>query len=442
MKNKIIFKAVFILSLILIYTHISFASKYGNISIEENILPGALEISISSVKDLSILSLYSEDSTIVLDVENLTVKQSITHKVKKIPFIRSITVQKLSAEAGKVIISMNGSYSYNILPEVDGNELTVVLRGEFVEQAAFEQYELAEMHRRAGNGAAALEKYRTAIRLRNGDFPKAYFGIGLVRKQNEQNDLAIISFNNSLNNNELNNDAHLHLAELYGRMERFELQELHFSLSQRRPIDPTDLKWIDILRNRLSGLNIKWETVRVILLAIVLLSPLMMLVIIFWRSKNKNKVIQVTDRFKKELEKQLQSNIATKTVKNAQFNRKSEAPAKELSDKYIDDYTDIDIHLKSMSHKQNSHEIIKTIRALSTDNNSAKSIAQKLMISQSEVEIIQGMNETSYDSILKGITSLERLPNSNLSSRELAKELHRDEEGLMLAILADEKGNG
>ena len=444
MKNKLIYKATFILNLILIYSQITLASRYNNISIEENILPGAFEISISSDKNLNILSLFSEDSSIVLDVENLSVRRSITHKFKKIPFIRSITIQNLSAEIGKVTISMNGPFSFDILPEVDGDKLTVVLSGEFVDYAAFEKYEVAEKHRRAGNSAAALENYRTAIRLRNGDYPKAYFGIGQVRKQNNQYDLAIISFSNSLQDSELKEDAHLHLAELYGKIERFDLQELHFSLSKGEVIESPELKSIDFWVNQLIGLKISWETVRAILLAVVLLSPLMMLVVIFWRSRGKNKVIPVSKRFKEELEKQLQPSITAKTVEGVRFERETEAAGNELSDKYIDDYTDIDIHLKSIPHKykQNSHEIIKTIRTLSEENNSTKLIAQKLLISESEVEIIQGMNETSYDSILEGITSLGRLPDTHLSSRELAKELHRDEEGLMLAILADEKGNG
>ena len=99
---------------------------------------------------------------------------------------------------GLITISLDRASEYDYDLKIKNGVLDIVLSGEIIKFISAEYYIIAEKHRRMGNYAAALGEYRTAIRLRDGDYPESYFGIGLIRESTGQFKLAIGSFKKTL----------------------------------------------------------------------------------------------------------------------------------------------------------------------------------------------------------------------------------------------------
>ena len=100
--------------------------------------------------------------------------------------------------------------------------------------------------------------------------------------------------------------------------------------------------------------------------------------------------------------------------------------------------SDGQINVSITNGKMNKGNRVTKIHKLIEQNYTTKQIAQDLYMSESEVNILLGIDSTVLNHIEYRNSSLGRISESPLKSKELSKELHRDEEELKLELLVHE----
>ena len=433
------------------------AKENSPISVHEKVIPGAVKLSINSGNALMILSHSSQSGSIEIKVENIQSSKRILRTVRELSILKSVSIERVSDMVGLVTIVLDTPSEYDYELNTQNGVLDVVISGEIIKSISAELYNVAEKHRRMGNYAAALGKYRTAVRLRGGDYPESYFGIGLVRKSARQFKLAIGSFKKTLSEDLLKKDAHLHLAGLFEDIGKPDLQKLHLAYSNgdssfRQKSDTTikvtsigltsDSTERSVPDNIQSRLSIPWKTTRIILLIIALLSPFLMLIVLHWKGKNKSRVKEVDKKFEEELEEQINS-TSTPAIENSDATSDADGPSDDISgsDEVVDSEKTAHLKYTASNGKTYNRELIDNVKTHSEGGHSPKKIAQELSISESEVNMILRMTSDAIENISGHSSSVDKLVDSPLSSKELARELHRDEEELRLELLADEQLN-
>jgi len=430
------------------------ATKYGDISIEESIVPGGYEIRINTKDDFIIISHVSSQSSIKFEVENYSSPKLIYHEMENIPFIKSVIIKQSSENFTTIEINMNTDIPYAYSPVVGNKFLKIKFEGEVLASIASSYYDLGEKHRRAGNNPAALECYRTAIRLTDGNHPHAYFGIGLIRKDKNQNKLAIGGFKNTLIDEELKRNAHLHLSHLFGKIGKEELSRKHKMLSAGDSADTInmflaampeeesfDASKEEFEQNMLHA-KLSLGSAKKIMMVFVLLSPFAILLFAGWNSAKRSKFRGNKENFKEELEETLRLNNL----------RPGDTVNKIISIGSVKDTMRTDkLSFEKKAGKQfqpsipngnmNKRDTISKIRKLIEQNYNTKQIAQDLYMSESEVKMILGIDSTFIQTENRN-SSLVRISESPLKTKELSKELHRDEEELSLELLVHEHLNG
>ena len=434
------------------------AKDNSQISVQQRFVPGAVKLSINSGNALVLLSHSSDSGSIKIKIEKIHLSKRYLHIVREIPIIKSVSIEHISDMNGLITISLDRASEYDYDLKIKNGVLDIVLSGEIIKFISAEYYIIAEKHRRMGNYAAALGEYRTAIRLRDGDYPESYFGIGLIRESTGQFKLAIGSFKKTLSEDKLKKDAHLHLADLFANIGKPELQNLHLAYSNgdssvlqksdttvevtsaESTSDSTERSESDNIE---SGISNPWKTTRIILLIFALLSPFLILIALRWRAKIKSQVKEVDKKFEEELEEQINS-ANTQVIEKSETTSEADEPQDEeipVNDEIVDSEESAHLKYSASNGKKYNQELIENVKTHSEGGHSPKEIAQELSISESEVNMILRMKSDSVENISEHSSSISKLVNSPLSSRELARELHRDEEELRLELLADEQLN-
>ena len=433
------------------------AKDHSQISVKERVVPGAVKISIYSGSALVILSHSADSGFIEIKVEKIRLSKKFLYVVRELPVIKSISIERVSDMNGLITISLDRASEYDYDLKTKNGVLDVVISGEIIKSISAELYNIAEKHRRMGNYAAALGSYRTAVRLRGGDYPESYFGIGLIRESSSQFKLAIGSFKKTLSEDILKKDAHLHLASLFANIGKPDLQKLHLAYSNGDTSvlqesdttiqfasagitsDSTERSELDTV---LSGPSIPWRTTRIILLITALLSPFLILIALHWKGKNKLRVKEVDKKFEEELEEQINS-TSTPAIENSDATSDADGPSDDISgsDEVVDSEKTAHLKYTASNGKTYNRELIDNVKTHSEGGHSPKKIAQELSISESEVNMILRMTSDAIEDISGHSSSIDKLVDSPLSSKELARELHRDEEELRLELLADEQLN-
>ena len=434
------------------------AAKYGNVTIEESMVPGGYEVRINTRDDLVLISHNSLQGRLKFEVDNYSSLKRIYHKINNIPFIESVTIEQFSENFAIIELIMNSDIPYEYSPVIGEKSLKIKFWGELLTSIADDYYELGEKHRLAGNNPAALESYRIAIRLTDGNHPPAYFGIGLIRKDVNQNKLAIGSFKNTLIDEELKREAHLHLSHLFERIGKEELSRKHRQLSEENGVDSANylnmflaaIPDVDSFDAALEGPEPNMQhskiflgSAKIVMLVVILLSPFAILLFAVWnsakRSKNRNK----KESFKEELEETLKSNnLSLAKAGNKIISTDSVKDTMRADRSLFEKESDGQINVSITNGIMNKRNRVTKIHKLIEQNYTTKQIAQDLYMSESEVNIILGIDSTVLNHIEYRNSSLGRISESPLKSKELSKELHRDEEELKLELLVHEHLNG
>ena len=431
------------------------AAKYGNVTIEESMVPGGYEVRINSRDDLILISHNNSQGRIIFEVENYSSPKIINHKIKNIPFIESVSIKQLSEDFTTIEVTMNSDIPYEYSPVIGEKFLKIKFEGEILTSIANNYYELGEKHRRAGNGPAALESYRTAIRLTDGNHPHAYFGIGLIRKDINQNKLAIGSFKNTLMDEELKREAHLHLSYLFEKIGKEELSRKHQLLSEGDSVDSINMFLATMPEEEsfngtkedsepnTQHAKISLGSAKIIMVVLVLLSPFAILLFVGWNSAKRSKYRGNKENFKEELEETLRlNNLSPGEIENKIISTDSVKDAMRADRFLFGKEPGEPIRASITNGIMNKRDTLSKIHKLIEQNYNTKQIAQDLYMSESEVKMILGIGSSTLNHIENRNSSLGRIGESPLKTKELSKELHRDEEELKLELLVHEHLNG
>ncbi len=432
------------------------AANYGYATIEESIVPGGYELLINTRESLVLLSHFNSLDKIEMEVGNYSSMKIVNHKVTKIPFIESITIERLSDKIAAIKINTTPGISYKYLPVFGAKSLKIRFEGDVVTSIATEYYEIGEKYRFAGNYPAALESYRTAVRLSDGIHTAAYFGIGLIRKEKNQDKLAIGSFKNTLDDDDLKNEAHLHLSQLFEKIGKNELSQKHLRLSNGDSV--SNMKNLTVFlsavpeevplesRQEISVQEIEQPMIKAgsfksIFVVMILLSPFAILLLAARISAKKSKNSEVKESFKMKLEESFKStNI---TVGESKKGKRSKGNIdKGREDILLNEELSKQLLQSSLTDNiKQKRDILDKINNLLKQNYTAKQIAQDLYMSESEVKMILGIGGATLNNISNIDTSLGRISKSPLKAKELSKELHRNEEELSLELLVHDRLN-
>ena len=452
-KNKIMSIIITALTITIMTADLS-AKKYGNVTIEESMVPGGYEVRINTRDDLILISHNSSQARINFEVENYSSPKIIHHKIKNIPFIESVTIKQSSENFTTIEVNMNTDIPYAYSPVIGEKFLKIKFEGEILTSIANNYYELGEKHRRAGNKPAALESYRTAIRLTDGNHSHAYFGIGLIRKEINQNKLAIGSFKNTLIDKELKRKAHLHLSHLFGKIGKEELSLKHQLLSEGDSVDTINIflaampkeESFDAIKEdsepSMQHAKISLGSTKKIMVVLVLLSPFAILLFAGWNSAKRSKFRGNKENFKEELEETLRLNNLSLGETANKFNSMDGVKDAMKANRFsFGKEPGEPIRASITNGIMNKRDTLSKIRKLIEQNYNTKQIAQDLYMSESEVKMILGIDST-FNHIENRYSSLGRISESPLKTKDLSKELHRDEEELKLELLVHEHLNG
>lgn len=452
-KNKIMPIIITALAMTIITADLS-AAKYGNVTIEESMVPGGYAVRIYTRDDLILISHNSSQDRIKVEVENYFSQKIIYHKIKNIPFIEFVTIKLSSENMATIEVKMNTDIPYSYSAFVGDKFLNIKFQGEILTSIANNYYELGEKHRRAGNRPAALESYRTAIRLTDGNHPHSYFGIGLIRKDINQNKLAIGSFKNTLIDEELKRKAHLHLSHLFERIGKEELSRKHQLLSEGESVDTINMflaampeeesfdATIEDSEPIVQHAKISLAFTKMIMVVLVLLSPFAILLFAAWHSARRSKFRGNKENFKEELEETLRLNNLGLGESENKIKSTNSVKDAIRTDRFVFGKKPADsIRASITNDTMNKRDTLSKIHKLIEQNYNTKQIAQDLYMSESEVKMILGIGSNALNNIENRNSSLGRISESPLKTKELSKELHRDEEGLKLELLIHEHLN-
>ena len=444
------------LTIIIMATELS-ATKYGNVTIEESVIPGGYELSINTKDNLVLTAHNSSQGKIIFEVANYSSPGIIYHKMKKIPFIESVTIERSTENLTKIELKMSADISYEYSPVILDKSLKIKFEGEILISTANDYFENGEKHRLAGNKPAALESYRMAIRLADGRYPAAYFGIGSIRKELNHYKLAIGSFKNTLTDEEFKRAAHSYLSQLFEKIGKEELSRIHQLLSEEDNVDsvknvnmflaakPAEVSSDPI--KEIPGQNtqhadISLGSIKTIMLILILLSPFALLLLVGWNSAKRAKKRSNKENFKEELEETLKLNNLSlgETEKESSSTERVETVMN--ADRFLfGKVTDEPIRTSITKGIMDKRHTMNKIRKLIEQNYTTKQVAQDLYMSESEVKIILGIDSSALNIIENRHSPLGRISESPLKSKELSRELHRDEEELKLELIVHEHLN-